>query len=78
MAEALAFRVDPADRTPPRRALRADIEAAIDAALDAAHRLILLLDVVDGDTNLEAEEPDAGAREWWGQGVQRFDVGAVA
>ena len=63
---------------PPRRATRGEIEAAIEAALDGVARLVAHLDILDGDPDLEPEEPETGAREWWGKGVQRFDVGAVA
>lgn len=63
---------------PPRAHRRAEVEAAIEAALDTVHRLIAYLDTLDGEADLEPEEPETGAREWCGSGAHRFDVGAAA
>lgn len=63
---------------PPRAHRRAEVEAAIEIALDTVHRLIAYLDTLDGDADLEPEEPETGAREWFGSGAHRFDVGAAA
>jgi hypothetical protein len=78
MGAALSIAGKPAFRAPRRGASREDIEAAIAAALDAAHQLIAYLDTLDGDPDLEPEEPESGAREWCGSSAHRFDVGAVA
>ena len=78
MHTALALSIVPIGTAPHRDARRRQIEAAIAAALDAAHQLIAYLDTLDGDPDLEPEEPESGAREWCGSGAQRFDVGAVA
>ena len=61
-----------------RSGLRAQIEAAVEAALETAHRLIALLDDIDGDPCLELEEPDNTAVEWTGRGAHRYNVGAAA
>ncbi|WP_066922863.1 hypothetical protein [Methylobacterium sp. CCH5-D2] len=60
-----------ADRSRARRRppSRAEVETMIET-------LIAYLDVLDGDPDLETEEPEAGAREWCGSGAHRFDVGA--
>ena len=50
---------------------RAEVEAMVEGLID-------YLDGLDGDPDQEPEEPETGAREWWGKGVQRFDVGAAA
>jgi hypothetical protein len=63
---------------PPPAHRRAEVEAAIETALDTVHRLIAYLDTLDGDADLEPEEPEAAAREWCGAGAHRFDVGAAA
>lgn len=78
MRAAVSTMAIPARRAPPRGASREDIEAAIVAALDAAHQLIAYLDTLDGDPDLEPEEPETGAREWCRSGAHRFDVGAAA
>jgi hypothetical protein len=78
MRAAVSIKAIPSHRASRRGVTREDIEAAIAAALDAAHRLIAYLDTLDGDADLEPEEPEAGAREWCGSGAQRFDVGAAA
>ena len=62
----------------PRAHYRAEVEVAIETALDMVHRLIAYLDTLDGDADLEPEEPETGAREWCGSGAHRFDVGAAA
>lgn len=78
MRTALALSIVPVGHAPCRDPRRRQIEAAIVAALDAAHQLIAYLDTLDGDPDLEPEEPKTGAREWFGSGAHRFDVGAVA
>lgn len=77
MRAALALSIVPVGPAPCRAPRRRQIGAAIAAALDAAHQLIAYLDTLDGDPDLEPEEPDTGAREWCGAGAHRFDVGAV-
>ncbi|MBA9063151.1 hypothetical protein GGQ91_002539 [Methylobacterium fujisawaense] len=50
---------------------RAEVEAMVEGLID-------YLDALDGDADLETEEPETGAREWCGSGAHRFDVGAAA
>ena len=78
MRAALALSIVPVGHAPCRHSRRRQIETAIAAALDAAHQLIAYLDTLDGEPDLEPEEPETGAREWCGSGAHRFDVGAVA